>query len=62
MTFGFYHNRSRDSGGADNPGNNLYVTGLSTRVTTSDLEKYFGKEGKVWFIRISLLFVCHAKN
>lgn len=39
--------RSRDSGGADNPGNNLYVTGLSTRVTTSDLEKYFGKEGKV---------------
>ncbi|XP_015571813.1 serine/arginine-rich splicing factor SR45a isoform X2 [Ricinus communis] len=32
---------------AANPGNNLYVTGLSTRVTTGDLEKYFGKEGKV---------------
>ncbi|KAK6935414.1 RNA recognition motif domain [Dillenia turbinata] len=32
---------------AINPGNNLYVTGLSTRVTTTDLEKYFGREGKV---------------
>lgn len=32
---------------ASNPGNNLYVTGLSTRVTTADLEKFFGKEGKV---------------
>ncbi|XP_043717354.1 serine/arginine-rich splicing factor SR45a-like [Telopea speciosissima] len=39
--------RSRDSEGAGNPGNNLYVTGLSTRVTTSDLEKYFNREGKV---------------
>lgn len=39
--------RSRDSVSADNPGNNLYVTGLSTRITSSDLEKYFGKEGKV---------------
>ncbi|CAI0414572.1 unnamed protein product, partial [Linum tenue] len=27
--------------------NNLYVTGLSTRVTSSDLEKFFAKEGKV---------------
>ncbi|KAL6280427.1 hypothetical protein ACE6H2_017308 [Prunus campanulata] len=32
---------------ASNPGNNLYVTGLSTRVTSSDLEKFFNKEGKV---------------
>ncbi|XP_022720650.1 serine/arginine-rich splicing factor SR45a-like [Durio zibethinus] len=39
--------RSRDSQDAANPGNNLYVTGLSTRVTTGDLEKYFGNEGKV---------------
>ncbi|XP_043811570.1 serine/arginine-rich splicing factor SR45a isoform X2 [Manihot esculenta] len=39
--------RSRDSVEASNPGNNLYVTGLSTRVTTSDLEKFFNKEGKV---------------
>ncbi|CAO2188009.1 unnamed protein product [Urochloa humidicola] len=30
-----------------NPGNNLYVTGLSTRVTEQDLEKFFSKEGKV---------------
>ncbi|KAF0899421.1 hypothetical protein E2562_019537 [Oryza meyeriana var. granulata] len=30
-----------------NPGNNLYVTGLSTRVTEEDLEKFFSKEGKV---------------
>ncbi|XXG84971.1 hypothetical protein AAC387_Pa11g0162 [Persea americana] len=39
--------RSRDSGDAVNPGNNLYVTGLSTRVTDSELEKYFNTEGKV---------------
>ncbi|MQM19647.1 hypothetical protein Taro_052655, partial [Colocasia esculenta] len=39
---------SRSRGrGAPNPGNNLYVTGLSTRVSSSDLEKYFNKEGKV---------------
>ncbi|KAI4315443.1 hypothetical protein L6164_028252 [Bauhinia variegata] len=41
------HSRSQDSINAANPGNNLYVTGLSTRITASDLEKYFGKEGKV---------------
>ncbi|XP_039126933.1 serine/arginine-rich splicing factor SR45a-like [Dioscorea cayenensis subsp. rotundata] len=39
--------RSQDVDGARNPGNNLYVTGLSTRVSSSDLEKYFSKEGKV---------------
>lgn len=39
--------RSRDSVEAANPGNNLYVTGLSTRVSSSDLEKFFNKEGKV---------------
>ncbi|XP_030474964.1 serine/arginine-rich splicing factor SR45a-like [Syzygium oleosum] len=39
--------RSQEYEGDGNPGNNLYVTGLSTRVTTSDLEKYFSKEGKV---------------
>ncbi|WCJ26326.1 RNA-binding (RRM/RBD/RNP motifs) family protein [Euphorbia peplus] len=32
---------------ASNPGNNLYITGLSTRVTSSDIEKFFAKEGKV---------------
>lgn len=39
--------RSRESQEASNPGNNLYVTGLSTRVSTGDLEKFFGNEGKV---------------
>uniref|UniRef100_A0A5B7BCD5 Putative serine/arginine-rich splicing factor SR45a n=1 Tax=Davidia involucrata TaxID=16924 RepID=A0A5B7BCD5_DAVIN len=39
--------RSHDSVDTVNPGNNLYVTGLSTRVNTSDLEKYFSSEGKV---------------
>lgn len=47
--------RSCDSDDAANPGNNLYVTGLSTRVTTSDLEKYFGKEGKVWIIQFVII-------
>jgi transformer-2 protein len=31
-----------------NPGNNLYVTGLSTRVTEKDLEDLFSREGKVF--------------
>nr|XP_010918157.1 serine/arginine-rich splicing factor SR45a isoform X2 [Elaeis guineensis] len=30
-----------------NPGNTLYVTGLSSRVTERDLEYHFSKEGKV---------------
>ncbi|XP_023518632.1 serine/arginine-rich splicing factor SR45a-like [Cucurbita pepo subsp. pepo] len=30
-----------------NPGNTLYVTGLSARVTERDLEEHFSKEGKV---------------
>ncbi|XVF18097.1 hypothetical protein REPUB_Repub10bG0182200 [Reevesia pubescens] len=41
--------RSRSRGRADdgNPGNTLYVTGLSQRVTERDLEEHFSKEGKV---------------
>ncbi|GAU13426.1 hypothetical protein TSUD_127220 [Trifolium subterraneum] len=35
---------SRD---AENPGNNLYVTGLSPRITKRELEKHFATEGKV---------------
>ncbi|XP_021715457.1 scaffold attachment factor B1-like [Chenopodium quinoa] len=38
--------RSRESS-VENPGNNLYVTGLSTRVTRRELEKHFSSEGKV---------------
>ncbi|XP_042429972.1 serine/arginine-rich splicing factor SR45a-like isoform X2 [Zingiber officinale] len=39
--------RSRDSIDAENPGNNLYVTGLSSRITERELEKHFETEGKV---------------
>jgi len=35
-----------------NPGNNLYVTGLSARVVESDLEELFSQEGKVVDCRI----------
>lgn len=35
------------SSDAENPGNSLYVTGLSHRVTERDLENHFSKEGKV---------------
>ncbi len=31
----------------ENPGNNLYVTGLSPRITKRELEKHFASEGKV---------------
>ncbi|MFS8010347.1 putative RNA recognition motif domain, nucleotide-binding alpha-beta plait domain superfamily [Helianthus anomalus] len=31
----------------ENPGNTLYVTGLSTRVTQEQLQDHFSKEGKV---------------
>ncbi|KAK2975871.1 hypothetical protein RJ640_015302 [Escallonia rubra] len=31
----------------ENPGNNLYVTGLSPRITKRDLEKHFSTEGTV---------------
>ncbi|XP_020978519.1 serine/arginine-rich splicing factor SR45a [Arachis ipaensis] len=34
-------------GETQNPGNTLYVTGLSSRVTERDLEEHFSKEGKV---------------
>lgn len=39
-----------DSSDVENPGNNLYVTGLSARVTDRDLEKHFSAEGEVTFI------------
>ncbi|KAF6153467.1 hypothetical protein GIB67_027334, partial [Kingdonia uniflora] len=37
--------RSRDSFDVDNPGNSLYVTGLSSRVTKKEIEKHFSIEG-----------------
>ncbi|XP_059438332.1 serine/arginine-rich splicing factor SR45a [Corylus avellana] len=41
--------RSRSHGRTEivNPGDTLYVTGLSQRVTERDLEEHFSKEGKV---------------
>ncbi|CAN1226358.1 Serine/arginine-rich splicing factor SR45a, partial [Linum perenne] len=39
--------RGRGRVEAVNPGNTLYVTGLSTRVTERELEDHFSKEGKV---------------
>ncbi|CAI7782682.1 unnamed protein product [Closterium sp. NIES-54] len=37
-----------------NPGNNLYVTGLSMRTAEAELEKHFAKEGKVAECRLVL--------
>ncbi|KAK9948311.1 hypothetical protein M0R45_003893 [Rubus argutus] len=39
--------RSRGRGAVVNPGNTLYVTGLSQRVSEKDVERHFSKEGKV---------------
>ncbi|XP_076898868.1 serine/arginine-rich splicing factor SR45a-like [Bidens hawaiensis] len=39
--------RSYDASDIENPGNSLYVTGLSRRVTKKDLERHFSAEGKV---------------
>ncbi|KAK6927053.1 RNA recognition motif domain [Dillenia turbinata] len=39
--------RSHELSDAENPGNNLYVTGLSPRITKRELEKHFSSEGKV---------------
>ncbi|KAJ6409023.1 hypothetical protein OIU84_008670 [Salix udensis] len=40
--------RSRSSSrDVENPGNNLYVTGLSPRITKNELEKHFSGEGTV---------------
>jgi RNA recognition motif-containing protein len=41
-----------DSSDVENPGNNLYVTGLASRVTDRDLEKHFSAEGEVTFMDI----------
>ncbi|XP_047966285.1 serine/arginine-rich splicing factor SR45a-like isoform X2 [Salvia hispanica] len=49
--------RSED---ALNPGNNLYVTGLSTRVTETELENYFKREGKV--VKCHLVRDPHSKE
>ncbi|KAF8394947.1 hypothetical protein HHK36_018886 [Tetracentron sinense] len=42
--------RSCDSSEVENPGNNLYVTGLSARTTKKELEKHFSSEGGTCFM------------
>lgn len=37
-------------GGQTNPGNNLHVSGLSTRVEDRDLDEVFSKFGRVSFL------------
>ncbi|KAI7729697.1 hypothetical protein M8C21_000985 [Ambrosia artemisiifolia] len=44
--------RSYDASDIENPGNSLYVTGLSRRITKSELEKHFSAEGKVEDVRL----------
>lgn len=39
--------RSHDSSDGENPGNNLYVTGLFSRITKGEFEKHCASEGKV---------------
>ncbi|PKU78971.1 29 kDa ribonucleoprotein, chloroplastic [Dendrobium catenatum] len=39
--------RGCDSPDAVNPGNNLYVTGLSSNVSKAELQNHFAREGKV---------------
>ncbi|KAG0564308.1 hypothetical protein M758_8G096000 [Ceratodon purpureus] len=46
--------RGRREPDALNPGNNLYVTGLSTRVNEKDLQEHFSREGKVLECRLVL--------
>ncbi|GAA5858636.1 hypothetical protein JCM8547_001400 [Rhodosporidiobolus lusitaniae] len=38
---------ARGSGGGGNPGNNLHVSGLSTRAEERDLEELFSKHGRI---------------
>ncbi|VAH89140.1 unnamed protein product [Triticum turgidum subsp. durum] len=48
MSYSRYRSRSSvDSSDVENPGNNLFVTGLSSRLTDQDLEKHFSTEGEV---------------
>jgi len=37
----------RNDNGAVNPGNNLHVSGLARSITKDDLDRMFGKTGKV---------------
>jgi transformer-2 protein len=43
----FFNVSTSREGGGQNPGNNLHVSGLSSRVDTRDLEAAFAKIGRV---------------
>ncbi|KAI0066535.1 RNA-binding domain-containing protein [Artomyces pyxidatus] len=53
--------RGRDNGaGGHNPGNNLHVSGLSSRVDTRDLEAAFAKIGRVK--KASVMYDPHTRE
>ncbi|KAH9980778.1 hypothetical protein BJV74DRAFT_778901, partial [Russula compacta] len=47
-------------GGGQNPGNNLHVSGLSSRVDTRDLEAAFAKIGRVK--KASVMYDPHTRE
>ncbi|KAI0312984.1 hypothetical protein OF83DRAFT_1143422 [Amylostereum chailletii] len=52
--------RGRGDGGGNNPGNNLHVSGLSSRVDTRDLEAAFAKIGRVK--KASVMYDPHSRE
>lgn len=68
--YGSVCSRRDQDGDVNNPGNNLYVAGLSSRTTEQDLEDHFAKEGKVgasslllhWFQRVKSPSFPHSKK
>ncbi|KAG8969767.1 hypothetical protein FRC03_001112 [Tulasnella sp. 419] len=52
--------RGRNADGSTNPGNNLHVSGLSSRVDNRDLEALFAKHGKV--AKASVMYDPHTRE
>ncbi|KZS93367.1 RNA-binding domain-containing protein [Sistotremastrum niveocremeum HHB9708] len=50
----------REGGGGNNPGNNLHVSGLSSKVDTKDLEAAFSKLGRVQ--KASVMYDPHSRE
>lgn len=46
----------RAEGGGTNPGNNLHVSGLSSKIDSRELESIFAKIGKVRIVIILVVF------
>ncbi|KAG9101237.1 hypothetical protein FRC06_003245 [Ceratobasidium sp. 370] len=49
-------------GGGNNPGNNLHVSGLSSRVDNRMLEETFGKFGKASVAKASVVYDPHTRD